>query len=103
MRMKAGRKASGAADPGDCSLDDPSPRHDLEGVGRLRDMRGQEACRYLEVRRRHSAAIAASKLSVAKSTGKFSTLSDHAATQQVPANRERTVSSSTDFSISTSK
>ena len=54
--------------------------------------------RYLEVvRQRHSAAIAANKLSVAKRTGKFSTWCDDAATQQVAANRERTVSSSTDL------
>src|SRR5215813_11663606 len=57
--------------------------------------------RYLEVvRQRHSATIAANKLRVAKRTGKFSTWSDDAAAQQVAANRERTVSSSTDlFSI----
>jgi len=49
---------------------------------------------YLEVvRPRHSAVIPANKLSVAKRTGKFSNWSDDAATQQVAANRERTVSS----------
>src|SRR5215813_12478106 len=60
--------------------------------------------RYLEVvRQRHSATIAANKLSVAKSTGKFSTWSDHAAAQQVAANRERTVSSSTDLFSTTAR
>src|SRR6267142_665365 len=54
--------------------------------------------RYLEVvRQHHSATIAAKKLSVAKRTGKFSIWSDDAARQQVAANRERTVSSSTDL------
>src|SRR5262249_54727962 len=80
------RKPSGAA------------RLGLEGVDRLRGMRHQKARRYVEVvRQRHSAAIAANKLSVAKRTGKFSTWSDDAATQQVAAKRERTVSSSTDL------
>jgi hypothetical protein len=56
------------------------------------------ARRYLEVvRQRRSATIAANKLSVAKRTGKFSTWIDDAATQQVAANRKRTVSSSTDL------
>jgi hypothetical protein len=56
--------------------------------------------RYLDVvRPRHSAVIAANKLSVAKRTGKFSTWCDDAATQQVAANRERTVSSNTDARI----
>jgi hypothetical protein len=80
------RKPSGAA------------RHDLEGVSRLRGMRHKKARRYLEVvRQRRSATIAANKLSVAKRTGKFSTWSDNAAAEQVAANRERTVSSSTDL------
>jgi hypothetical protein len=80
------RKPSGAA------------RHDLEGADRLRGMRHKKARRYLEViRQRHSPIIAANKLSVTKRTGKFSTWSDDAATQQVAANRERTVSSSTDL------
>jgi hypothetical protein len=57
-----------------------------------------KARRYLEVvRQRHSASIVANKLSVAKRTGKLSTWSDDAATQQVAANRERTVSSTTDL------
>ena len=61
-------------------------------------MRHKKARCYLEVaRQRHSATIAANKLSVAKRTGKFSTWSDDAARQQVAANRERTVSSSTDL------
>jgi hypothetical protein len=41
--------------------------------------------------------MAANKLSVPKRTGKFSTWSDDAATQQVAANRERTVRSNTNF------
>ena len=65
-------------------------------AGRLSGMPHKKARHYLEVvRQRHSAAVAASKLSVAKRTGKFSTWSDDAAIQQVAANRERTVSSST--------
>ena len=73
-------------------------RHDLEGVDRLRGTRHKKARCYLEVvRQRHSATIAANKLSVAKRTGKFSTRSDDAARQQVAANRERTVSSGTDL------
>jgi hypothetical protein len=61
-------------------------------------MQRKKARCYLEVvRQRHSATIAANKLSVAKRTGKFSTWSDHAARQQMAANRERTVSSSTDL------
>jgi hypothetical protein len=71
-----------------------------EGVDRLRGMRHKRARPYFEVvRQRHSAVIAANKLSVAKRTGKFSTWSDDAATQQVAANIERTVSSSTDSRI----
>jgi hypothetical protein len=59
---------------------------------------GKKARRYFEVvRQRHSAVIPANKLSVAKRTGKFSTWSDAAATQQVAAKRERTVNSSTDL------
>jgi hypothetical protein len=59
---------------------------------------GKKARRYFEVvRQRHSAVIAANKLSVAKRTGKFSTWSDDAATQQVAAKRERTVNSSTEL------
>ena len=51
---------------------------------------------YLEVaRQRHSALIAANKLRVAKRMGKFSTWSDDDATQQLAANRARTLSSST--------
>ena len=61
-------------------------------------MRHKKARCYLEVaRQRHSATIAANKLSVAKRTGKLSIWSDDAARQQVAANRERTVSSSTDL------
>src|SRR5262245_54157893 len=66
--------------------------HDL-GTGRPAS--GMRA--YLEVAtQRHSALMAAKKLSVAKRTGKFCTWSDDAATQQLAANRERTVSSSTE-------
>jgi hypothetical protein len=44
-----------------------------------------------------SADIAANKPSVPKRTGKFSSWSDAAATQQVAANRERTVRSNTNL------
>src|SRR5262249_47814574 len=47
--------------------------------------------------------MAVRMLIAAKSPGKLSTWSDHAATQQVAANSDSTVSSSTDFSISTPK
>jgi hypothetical protein len=54
---------------------------------------------YIEfLRQRRSADIAANKLTAPKRTGKFSTWSDDAATQQVAANRERTVRSNTNLS-----
>jgi hypothetical protein len=67
-------------------------------------MRHKKARRYLEVvRQRHSATMAANKLSAAKRTGKFSTWSDDAAAQQMAANRERTVGSSTDSFSTTAR
>jgi hypothetical protein len=61
-------------------------------------MRHNQDRRYVEVvRQRHTADIAANKLSAAKRTGKFSTWSDDAATPQVAANRERTASSSSNL------
>jgi hypothetical protein len=62
----------------------------------LRSLRHKSIRRYVEfLRQRLSADMAANKLSVPKRTGKFSTWSDDAATQQVAANRERTVRSNT--------